>query len=95
MSEELDPKIIPYGQKIGAEKALIKNGKLQCYYKKGDKASKWCWYVYTNNEYGRPLKWVSSNETCVYRIADFYRNLHHKIELIEIPKLEEANNEED
>ena len=81
----IDPKILKYGIKINALKALIIDGKLSRYYKKGNSASKGCWYVYSNNIYGRPLVWVNSCETCVYRIADFYKNLGYSVQLIDIP----------
>ena len=38
-------KVLRYGQKIGADVAIIQNGKLRNYYKKGDKASKHCVYT--------------------------------------------------
>ena len=80
-----DPKILNYGVKINALKALIIDGKLSRYYKKGNLASKRCWYVYSNNVYGRPLRWVNSCETCVFRIAKFYQNLGFSVELVDIP----------
>ena len=77
-------KVLRYGQKIGADVAIIQNGKLRNYYKKGDKASKHCVYTYTNYENGRPLRWESANEFCIERILNFYRNLGHTMEAIQI-----------
>lgn len=87
MSYDLD-KVIRFGQKIGAEVAIIMNGELRNYYKKGNKDTKYCCLTYTNHNNGRPLRWESANEYSWDRIIDFYRSLSYAVEVIEIPKHE-------
>lgn len=94
MSYDLN-KTIRYGQKIGAEHALILNGDLRSYYKKGSAASKHCALVYTNHNQGRPLRWESANEYSYERIAEFYNNsLGMTAELIPIPAKQEQKEDE-
>lgn len=85
MTYDLD-KVLKYGQKIGAEQALILNDKLSRYYKKGDKASKYCAYSYANHDNGRPLRWEMSGTYHVDSVAEFYKGMGHKVEIIEIPE---------
>lgn len=86
IDDELLSKVFRYGLKIGAEKAFFMNGEFVQYFKKGDKASRRCWYMFSKNPYGRPLRWANSCEPCVYRVVDFYRNLGHTVELFDVPK---------
>ncbi|MCU4631082.1 hypothetical protein KTJ53_15700 [Acinetobacter variabilis] len=87
MSYDLD-KVIRFGQKIGAEVAIIMNGELRNYYKKGNKDTKYCCLTYTNHNNGRPLRWESANEYSWDRIIDFYRSLSYAVEIIDIPEHE-------
>ncbi|HEM6660724.1 TPA: hypothetical protein ACNII0_002916 [Acinetobacter baumannii] len=78
-------KVLSYGQKIGAEKALIIDDSLSRYYKKGDKASKHCMYFYGKSGEAK-LGWGNSFEFCLDRVVNFYKNLGHAVEVIDIPK---------
>ncbi|MDC4361041.1 hypothetical protein NQ651_17810 [Acinetobacter baumannii] len=84
MQYDLD-KVLSYGQKIGAEKALIIDGSLSRYYRKGDKASKHCMYFYGKSGAAK-LAWGNSFEYCLDRVVKFYKGLGHSVEVIEIPK---------
>lgn len=89
-------KVMRYGRKIGAEYALIINGELSRYYKKGDKASKYCPYFYANFQYDVPLGWRNSYNPSIHGVAEFYTNLGNQVELLEITKAvsEGVKNEE-
>lgn len=87
MSYDLD-KVISFGQKIGAEVAVIMNGELRNYYKKGNKDTKYCCLTYTNHNNGRPLRWESANEYHYERIIEFNRSMGYAVEVIEIPEHE-------
>lgn len=93
MTYDLD-KTIRFGQKIGAEVAFILNGELRNYYKKGNKESKHCCLTYTNHNNGRPLRWESANEYHWARVVSFYEGIGHAVELIEIPALQEQDDEQ-
>lgn len=84
-------KVIRYGQKIGAEVAIVNSdGKVKNYYKSADKESKYCCYTYTKHDNGRPLRWESAGEYSYERIIDFNRNvLSQEFDVIQIPKVEE------
>lgn len=77
--------IIRYGQKAGAEVAVLVDGQLRNYYKKGDKASKYCAYTLVDHKNGRPMRWESANEYSYHRIIEFYKGRGMNIEMIEIP----------
>lgn len=89
MSYDLD-KIISYGQKIGAEVAIVNsNGKVNNYYKSADTESKYCSYTYTKHNNGRPLRWESTGEYSYERIIDYNRKvLGREFDVIQIPKAE-------
>lgn len=90
MAYDLD-KTISFGRKIGAKVAIVMNGRLRNYYKPGDAASKYCLYTYTQHNNGRPLRWEATSEFSYKRIVDFYRNLKHTIEVIQIPEPDHDN----
>ena len=79
-------KVIRYGVRIGAEQALIIDGTLSRYYKKGDIHSKHCAYSYTDHKNGRPLRWENAYTYSACRSLEFYQNLGYSAELIDIPK---------
>lgn len=89
-----EDKVIRFGQKIGAEVAFILNGNLRNYYKKGNKDSKFCCLTFTQHNNGRPLRWESANEHHWNRVVSFYKSLGHAVELIEIPALQEQDDEQ-
>ena len=95
MSYDLD-KIIRYGQKIGAEVAIIEtDGKVRNYYKSADKDSKYCCYTYTRHDNGRPLRWESTGEYSYERIIEFNRSvLKQTFEVIQIPAVQEQEDEQ-
>ncbi|WP_228203397.1 hypothetical protein [Acinetobacter sp. CFCC 10889] len=79
-------KVLRYGFRIGAEQALILDGELSRYYKKGDRASKYCLYSYTDHRNGRPLRWEIAWIYDVSQVVDFYKKTMGKsVELIPIP----------
>lgn len=83
-------KLVAYGQKIGAEVAIVeRTGKVRNYYRKADRESKWCSYTYANHNNGRPLRWESTGEFSYLRIIEFNRAvLKQDFDVIEIPALE-------
>lgn len=87
-------KIIKFGQSIGATKVLLKNDHIYNYYKPGNKDSKHCMYAYTEFNNGRPEVWRNSYEMDAGRIAKFYSNQGHDIQLIDIPAPEEKDDEQ-
>ena len=95
MSYDLD-KIIRYGQKIGAEVAIIEtDGKVRNYYKSADKESKYCCYTYTKHDNVRPLRWESTGEYSYERIIEFNRSvLKQTFEVIQIPAVQEQEDEQ-
>lgn len=89
MIENLN-KILRYGFKIGADSALILDNKLSRYYKKGDKASKYCLYSYTDHNNGRPLRWENALCFDLTMAINTYKTMGKKVEVIQIPKDESA-----
>lgn len=85
MSYDLDL-VIRYGQKVGADFALIKNDTLKAYYKKGDKNSKYCLYFCARIHPNVDLRWSNSFNYCLEPVIKFYRDLGHNILVIDIPK---------
>lgn len=83
MSFDLE-KVVKYGLGIGADKALIIDGKLSRYYKKGDAASKYCVYSYTDHKNGRPLRWENALTYTAEQNLAFYLGINLKAELLEI-----------
>lgn len=73
-------KVIRYGQRIGAEKALVLNGRLRKYYKKGDVFSKYSPYMYDIG-----LMWVNTNMPSVAYIIRCYESSYPDVLIIDIP----------
>lgn len=78
--------IIRYGQKAGAEVAVLKDGELHCYYKRADAASKFCAYTLVDHQKGRPMRWESTGEYSYLRIIEFNRQRGHNLEVVHIPE---------
>ena len=72
-------KVVRYGQKIGAEYALVLNGRLRQYYKKGNRESKFSPYCYDIS-----LKWENTNMSSLAYIFRCYKNSYPDVTIIEI-----------
>ncbi|WP_151825600.1 hypothetical protein [Acinetobacter ursingii] len=93
MSYDLDL-VVSYGQKIGAEKALILNDRLSRYYRKGDASSKYCLLFYAKvNDYA-PLRWSNSFNYSIKPVITFYEGMGKKVEIIDIPVADHHNETE-
>jgi hypothetical protein len=78
-------KVIRYGQKIGANHALVLNGRLRKYYKKGDRSSNFSPYMYDIN-----LRWENTNMSSLSYVLRCYRASYPDALIIDIPDPETA-----
>lgn len=80
--------VVEYGKYIGAREALMINGVLYLYYKRGDKASKFCCYNFdASSEEKIAIGWANSFNTSVERVYEFYVGLGKKCDLILINEI--------
>lgn len=72
-------KIQNFGRKVGAEYALVIDGRLRQYYKKGDSSSKNCPYFMGDKQI-----WQNSCNSSLATTFAAYRMTHKNIEVIQI-----------
>ena len=80
-------KVQRYGQRMGADVAIVIDGQLHNYFKKGDRASRFCLYSLTNHNNKRPIRWESTTESTWERVVGFWRNLGKSVDVIVIEEL--------
>ena len=73
--------VVEYGKYIEAEAALMKDGGVYLYYKRGNKESKYCAYNFDPNDTNR-LFWKNSSNTCYFRAFNFCASIGWKVDLI-------------
>ncbi|AMW80492.1 hypothetical protein AMD27_16375 (plasmid) [Acinetobacter sp. TGL-Y2] len=78
--------VVEYGKYIEAEAALMKDGGVYLYYKRGNKESKYCAYNFDPNDTNR-LYWKNSSNTCYFQAFNFYVNIGWKVDLISISEI--------